>query len=112
MCEHCVTRGRKLFESLSISDEEKHIIRLAIQADASNSSYDRGMEQGETDQRESDEAAYKKKVVPVRETLIAAVNHADDRARNETVSLVEVFAQLVQNVRRDADRIPLKLPRA
>lgn len=88
-------------------DDVQRKARLAIGSEQKVLEFDRGMKQGEDTQREHDAESYRRKVVPIREALLAAAN---DAAASVTLDATAVLERLIANVRRDATRIPERLP--
>lgn len=113
MCDHCVIRGRRAFAALP--DEQQRLIRLAIERDDDAVTLEKGISRGEDAQREHDEHTYKQKVTPAREAIVAAVEDARasfehcDKAP-DTKHVRDILARLIENVAKDVQRIPTRLP--
>lgn len=112
MCQLCEERARKAVEAMDPTVRAE-VMRQAIQQ-VGDENYDRGFEDGKDWQLRTDEHAYRRKVTPARDAILAAVDaaEADLKSRADNNDPLNVLKRLIANVKHNIERIPVSLPRA
>ncbi len=107
MCEHCLVLAQRWFATLT--DEQKKMAILATRTQHGKDEFERGVKSGEDYEIERNAEAYRRKVVPRREALLAAVKDAETSLTGTNEQMIDILRRFIANVKRDADAIPSKL---